>query len=61
MKRRFKSIEEIEEFLAARGARIAGPDHPVYKEGPTIILLSRRRKPEKPLVARRPPKTEEDQ
>jgi hypothetical protein len=39
------SREEMEAAARARGIRIAGPDHPVYREGPTIIFASSRRSP----------------
>jgi hypothetical protein len=39
------SREEMEAAARARGFRIAGPDHPVYREGPTIIFASSRRAP----------------
>ena len=34
------SREEMEAAARAVGMRIAGPDHPVYSEGPTIVFVS---------------------
>ena len=34
------SREEMEAAARARGFRIAGPDHPVYREGPTVVFAS---------------------
>jgi len=39
------SREEMEAIALRHGFRIAPPDHPVYREGPTIIFASSRRAP----------------
>jgi hypothetical protein len=37
---RLTTLEEVEQHLVRLGGRIAGPDHPVYREGPAIQLVS---------------------
>jgi hypothetical protein len=45
MKIKLTSREYSERLARERGIPIAPPDHPIYKEGPTFILLSE--KPER--------------
>jgi hypothetical protein len=33
--------QQIEELAIAKGFKLAGPDHPVYKEAPTIVFVQR--------------------
>jgi len=40
MKIKLTSREYSERIARERGIPIAPPDHPIYKEGPTFILLS---------------------
>ena len=45
MKNKMTSREYSERLARERGIPIAPPDHPIYKEGPTFILISE--KPER--------------
>lgn len=45
MKIKLTSREYSERLARERGIPIASPDHPIYKEGPTYILLNDLLKP----------------
>ena len=42
MKRQQIPREIVEKIAAEHGLEIAPPDHPIYAEGPTVVLVSGR-------------------